>query len=93
VLNSKSVFSEYISLVVYLDADIETCLARINRREVSDKFEAQGEAFIAKVKESYDSLFSSNKKVFRVDTADNPDVVFNLILEKVREVIDERTRD
>ena len=86
-------FSEYISLVVYLDADIETCLARINRREVSDKFESQGEAFIAKVKESYDSLFSSNKKVFRVDTGDNPDVVFNLILEKVREVIDERTRD
>ena len=85
-------FSEYISLVVYLDADIKTCLARINRRKVSDKFEAQGEAFIAKVKESYDSLFSSNKKVFRVDTADNPDKVFSLIIEKIREVIDERTR-
>ena len=82
-------FSEYISLVVYLDADLKTCLARMSRRKVSDKFEAQGEAFIAKVKKSYDSLFASNQKVFRVDTTDNSDVVFSRILEKVREIINE----
>ncbi len=82
-------FSKYISLVIYLDADVETCLARISRRKVSDKFEVQGEAFIAKVKESYDSLFASNQKVFRVDTTDNSDLVSNLILNKVREVINE----
>ncbi len=82
-------FSEYISLVVYLDADLKTCLARMSRRKVSDKFEAQGEAFIAKVKKSYDSLFASNQKVFRVDTTDNPDVVFSRISEKVREIINE----
>ena len=82
-------FSEYISLVVYLDADVETCLARLSRRKVSDKFEAQGKAFISKVKESYDRLFSSNKKVFRIDTGDSLDVVSNLILERVKDVIDE----
>ena len=82
-------FSKYISLVIYLDADVETCLARISRRKVSDKFEVQGEAFIAKVKESYDKLFASNQKVFRVDTTDNSDLVSNLILNKVREVINE----
>ena len=82
-------FSEYISLVVYLDADVETCLARLSRRKVSDKFEAQGKAFISKVKESYDSLFSSNKKVFRIDTDDSLDEVSNLILERVKDVIDE----
>ena len=82
-------FSEYISLVVYLDADVETCLTRLSRRKVSDKFEAQGKAFISKVKESYDRLFSSNKKVFRIDTDDSLDVVSNLILERVKDVIDE----
>ena len=82
-------FSEYISLVVYLDADVETCLARLSRRKVSDKFEAQGKAFISKVKESYDRLFSSNKKVFRIDTDDSLDEVSNLILERVKDVIDE----
>ena len=82
-------FSEYISLVVYLDADVETCLARLGRRKVSDKFEAQGKAFISKVKESYDTLFSSNKKVFRIGTDESPDVVSNLILERVKDVIDE----
>ena len=82
-------FSEYISLVVYLDADVETCLTRLSRRKVSDKFEAQGKAFISKVKESYDRLFSSNKKVFRIDTDDSLDEVSNLILERVKDVIDE----
>ena len=82
-------FSEYISLVVDLDADVETCLARLSRRKVSDKFEAQGKAFISKVKESYDRLFSSNKKVFRIDTDDSLDEVSNLILERVKDVIDE----
>ncbi len=82
-------FSEYISLVIYLDADLDTCLARMSRRDVSDKFEAKGKAFIAKVKESYDSLFSSNEKVFRVDTANSPDIVSSLIIEKIREIIDE----
>ena len=82
-------FSENISLVVYLDADLETCLARMSKRHVSDKFEAKGKAFIAKVKESYDSLFSSNGKVFRVDTANSLDVVSSLIIDKIREVINE----
>ena len=82
-------FSEYISLVVYLDADVDTCLSRMSRRDVSDKFEAKGKAFIAKVKESYDSLFSSNEKVFKVNTADNTNIVSNLILDKICEVIDE----
>ena len=82
-------FSEYISLVVYLDADVDTCLSRMSRRDVSDKFEAKGKAFIAKVKESYDSLFSSNEKVFKVNTADNTNIVSNLILDIICEVIDE----
>ena len=82
-------FSEYISLIVYLDVDVDTCLSRMSRRDVSDKFEAKGKAFIANVKESYDSLFSSNEKVFKVNTADNPDIVSNLILDKICEVIDE----
>ena len=84
-----SYFSEHISLIVYLDADVETCLRRMNRRSVSDKFEAQGKEFISKVKESYDNLFSSNKKVFRVDTAHNADIVSDLIMERVRETINE----
>ena len=84
-----SYFSEHISLIVYLDADVETCLRRMNRRSVSDKFEAQGKEFITKVRESYDNLFSSNKKVFRVDTAHNADIVSDLIMERVRETINE----
>ncbi len=82
-------FSEHISLILYLDADVETCLSRMNRRDESDKFELQGRAFITKVKESYDSLFSSNNKVFRVNTAENLDAVSKLISEKVHEVINE----
>ena len=61
----------------------------MSKRHVSDKFEAKGKAFIAKVKESYDSLFSSNGKVFRVDTANSLDVASSLIIDKIREVINE----
>ena len=82
-------FSKHISLIVYLDADIETCLSRMSRRSTSDKFESQGRDFITKVKSSYDSLFSTNKKVFRVDTANNADTVSDLIIERVQELINE----
>ena len=52
-----SYFSKYISLIFYLDAEIDTCLSRINVRKNSDKFEQQGESFLLSIKQSYSKIF------------------------------------
>ena len=63
-----SYFSEHISLIIHLDASIESCLSRINKREVSDKFEEKGKDFLVKIKSSYDKIFLNNKKSVKVLT-------------------------
>ena len=70
-----SYFSEHISLVFHLDASIETCLKRIGLREVSDKFEEQGEKFLIKIKASYEKIFLENNKVTKILTDEDISIV------------------
>jgi len=84
-----SYFSEHISLIIYLDASIKTCLSRINTREVSDKFEEKGEGFLVKIKSSYEKIFLNNKKSVKVLTDDSVSDVQKNIQNHLDKLIDE----
>ena len=64
-------FSKNISLIFYLDASIETCFARINERNSSDKFEKQGRELLVKIKSAYSRVFKDNSKVALISTDDD----------------------
>ena len=64
-------FSKNISLIFYLDASIETCFARINQRNSSDKFEKQGKELLVKIKSAYSKVFKNNSKVTLISTDDD----------------------
>ena len=84
-----SYFSEHISLIIHLDASIQTCLSRINTREVSDKFEEKGEDFLVKIKSSYDKIFLNNKKSVKVLTDSSINDVQINIQKHLDKLIDE----
>ena len=63
-----SYFSENISLIIHLDASIESCYERINKREKSDKFEKQGKELLIKIKSAYTEIFKENSKAVLIDT-------------------------
>jgi dTMP kinase len=84
-----SYFSEHISLIIHLDASIETCLSRINTREVSDKFEEKGKDFLVKIKSSYDQVFLNNKKAVKVLTDSSMNDVQINIQKHLDKLIDE----
>ena len=81
-------FSEHISLVIYLDADIETCLRRLNNRKTTDKFEAKGEEFLKIIRDSYKKVLRGNKKVVTVDTSKSLNQVSLIIQNHVAEIMD-----
>ncbi|MBT7237102.1 MAG: deoxynucleoside kinase, partial [Gammaproteobacteria bacterium] len=84
-----SYFSEHISLVFHLDASIETCLNRIGSREVSDKFEEQGEKFLIKIKTSYEKIFLENNKVTKILTDEDISIVQKNIQKRLDVLINE----
>ena len=84
-----SYFSEHISLIIHLDASIQTCLSRINTREVSDKFEEKGEDFLVKIKSSYEKIFLNNKKSVKVLTDGSISDVHKNIQNHLDKLIDE----
>ena len=84
-----SYFSEHISLIIHLDASIETCLSRINMREVSDKFEEKGKDFLIKIKSSYEQVFLNNKKSVKVLTDSSMNDVQMNIQKHLDKLIDE----
>ena len=61
-------FSKNISLIFHLDASIETCCSRINKRAASDKFEKQGRELLIKVHSAYQEIFKDNNKVVTIST-------------------------
>ncbi len=83
-------FSKRISLIFYLDADIPTCLSRINRRETSDKFENRGESFLIKIKAFYEKIFKNNSKVIKIDTNRKKEIVQNEIAKQLKKLINEK---
>ena len=84
-----SYFSEHISLIIHLDASIETCLSRINKREVSDKFEEKGKDFLIKIKSSYEKTFLNNKKCVKIFTDNSINDVQKNIQKHLDKLIDE----
>ena len=84
-----SYFSEHISLIIHLDASIETCLSRINIRKISDKFEEKGKDFLVKIKSSYEQVFLNNKKCVKVLTDNKINDVQASIQKHLDKVIDE----
>ena len=84
-----SYFSKRISIIFYLDADIETCLERINKRKSSDKFETKGKDFLIKIKENYEKVFSNNKKVIKIKTDKEKELVQREITEHLNKLINE----
>jgi len=84
-----SYFSEHISLIIHLDASIETCLSRINIRKISDKFEEKGKDFLVKIKSSYEQVFLNNKKCVKVLTDNKINDVQVSIQKHLDKVIDE----
>ena len=82
-------FSKRISIIFYLDADIETCLARINKRKSPDKFETKGKDFLIKIKENYEKIFSDNKKVIKIKTDKEKELVQREITEHLNKLINE----
>ena len=61
-------FAKNISLIFHLDASIETCCSRINKRSVSDKFEKQGRELLIKIDSAYQEIFKDNPKVVTIST-------------------------
>ena len=61
-------FSKNISLIFHLNASIETCYSRINKRTVSDKFEKQGRELLIKIDSAYQEIFKDNTKVVTIST-------------------------
>ena len=61
-------FSKNISLIFHLNASIETCYSRINKRAVSDKFEKQGRELLIKIDSAYQEIFKDNTKVVTIST-------------------------
>ena len=61
-------FSKNISLIFHLNASIETCYSRINKRAVSDKFEKQGMELLVKIDSAYQEIFKDNTKVVTIST-------------------------
>ena len=84
-----AIFSEHISIIIYLDASVETCLSRINKRKKSDKFELQGKKFLEDIKRSYQIAFKDNGKKFAVDTDQKIDTVTDIIRRKIDVILDE----
>ena len=84
-----SYFSEHISLIIHLDASIQTCLSRINTREVSDKFEEKGEDFLVKIKSFYEQVFLNNKKSIKILTDNSVSDVQKNIQNHLDKLIDE----
>ena len=81
--NLDHYFSEKISLIFYLDADIDTCLARLNRRETSDKFESKGRKFLEKIQEGYEDIFKENKKAIKIETTQDKSTVNKIIAKHI----------
>lgn len=81
--NLDHYFSEKISLIFYLDADIDTCLARLNRRETSDKFESKGREFLEKIQEGYEDIFKENKKAIKIETTQDKSTVNKIIAKHI----------
>ena len=82
-----SYFSKKISLIFYLDADIDTCFSRINKRKYSDKFEKKGKDFLFKIQSLYEKVFSDNKKVIKIKTNQNEGIVQNEIIKHLDKLI------
>ena len=80
-------FSKRISIIFHLDADIDTCLSRINKRKNSDKFESKGKDFLIKIQNGYDSVFKDNKKVIKIQTNQDTNIVNSLITKHLDELI------
>jgi len=80
-------FSKRISIIFHLDADIDTCLSRINKRKSSDKFESKGKDFLIKIQNGYDSVFKDNKKVIKIQTNQDTNIVNSLITKHLDELI------
>lgn len=76
-------FSKKISLIIHLDASIETCLSRISSRKVSDKFERQGKDFLLKIKKSYEEAFIGNTRVKTIMTDNEKNIVWNNIKNEI----------
>ena len=83
-------FAEKISLIFYLDADIDTCLSRINKRESSDKFESKGKKFLEKIQKSYSEVFKDNKKVIKVETNQDKDIVNKTIIKNIDKLFNDK---
>ncbi|MEC8996240.1 MAG: dTMP kinase [Pseudomonadota bacterium] len=83
-------FAEKISLIFYLDADIDTCLSRINRRESSDKFESKGKKFLEKIQKSYSEVFKDNKKAIKVETNQDKDIVNKTIIKNIDKLFNDK---
>ena len=85
----NKIFSENISIVVYLDASVDTCFSRINKRQKSDKFELQGKDFLENIKKSYEVALKDIDRKFVVDTDQELEVVTRMIREKIELILDE----
>tara|TARA_B100000949_G_C14234681_1_gene430553 strand:- start:111 stop:731 length:621 start_codon:yes stop_codon:yes gene_type:complete len=80
-------FSKKISIIFHLDADIDTCLSRVNKRQTSDKFESKGKDFLIKIQNGYESIFKDNKKVIKIQTNQDTSIANSLIAKHLDELI------
>ena len=80
-------FSKRISIIFHLDADIDTCLSRVNKRQTSDKFESKGKDFLIKIQNGYESVFKDSKKVIKIQTNQDTSIVNSLITKHLDELI------
>ena len=86
-----SYFSNNISLIIHLDASIDACYERINRRDTSDKFEKQGKELLVKIKSAYAEIFKENPKVVLIDTEKDKKSVQNQIKEHLDKLLNDKS--
>ena len=82
-------FSEKISVIFYLDTDIETCHERLKKRKLLDKFESQGKEYLIKIKYAYEKIFRNNEKVITINTSQDQDKTEEEIKKYLNKLIDE----
>ena len=85
-----SYFSNNISLIIHLDAPIEACYQRINKRKTSDKFEKQGRELLIKIKSAYNEVFKENSKVVSIDTDNDKKSVQNKIKDHLYKLLNDK---
>lgn len=89
MLNGFSTAGLSPDVTFLLDLDEQTAYERRHgRSDEEDRLEAEGLAFMRKVREGYLAISRNNERIHVIDAASSPDEIFQRVKQVVREVLE-----